>query len=134
MKKLNKKGFTLMELIVVIAIIAVLMLILVPTMGGFVDQAKKEANLANAKAAYTAAVAQQTAHNAGLKSSIKGKESYELKPSSGTTLECSKIHTDFYDASGDTCTINFTNGKVVSVTYGADASGVGGVTYPDDAD
>lgn len=133
MKKLNKKGFTLMELIVVIAIIAVLMLILVPTMGGFVDQAKKEANLANAKAAYTAAIAQQTALNASLK---PDSNTYEFDIETDNTMDCGNLHSDFFEATGgDTCTINFTTGgKVVSVTYGADEKGDGGVTYPDDAD
>ena len=64
--KLNKKGFTLIELIVVIAIIATLLLILVPTMNGFVDTAKKEKDLANARAIYSAAKAQQTAYKVGL--------------------------------------------------------------------
>lgn len=62
MKKLfNKKGFTLIELIVVIAIIAALMLLIVPTMNGFVDTAKKQANTANAKSVYTAIQASKTA-------------------------------------------------------------------------
>ena len=38
----KNKGFTLLELIVVIALLAVLMLILVPTMSGFVERAKMQ--------------------------------------------------------------------------------------------
>ena len=128
MKKLDKKGFTLMELIIVIAIIAVLMLILVPTMGGFVDTARDEANLANAKAAYTAAVAQQTAADAGL-----GYD--DLVDGTCTEIEgktWSNLSTDFYDsAESESCTIDVTtnDGKVTvdSATYAS-------VTYPDDAD
>ncbi|MBR3840971.1 MAG: prepilin-type N-terminal cleavage/methylation domain-containing protein [Erysipelotrichales bacterium] len=109
MKKLNKKGFTLMELIIVIAIIAVLMLILVPTMGGFVGQAKEEANTANAKAVYTAIVAQNTAAKAGL-----GYDEVE-----DGNCKDSNLHSDFYDKSdlgNATCTITITSNEY-TVTY-----------------
>ena len=56
MKKLtNKKGFTLMEMIIVVAIIAILAVITIPTLTANTDSAKKAADAANlrsAKAAY----------------------------------------------------------------------------------
>ena len=39
-KNLNKKGFTLIELIVVIAILAILALILVPSITGYIAKAE----------------------------------------------------------------------------------------------
>lgn len=56
-KKNGKKAFTLIELIVVIAIIGVLVAILVPTMMGFVTQAEDQTRLANARSVYSAATA-----------------------------------------------------------------------------
>lgn len=55
MKKLikNKKGFTLIELIVVIAILAVLAAILVPSILGYVKEARIAANDANARSIYS---------------------------------------------------------------------------------
>ncbi len=49
----NKKGFTLIELIVVIAILGILAAILVPTITGFIDDAKQNTDLANGKMMYT---------------------------------------------------------------------------------
>lgn len=49
----NKKGFTLVELIVVIAIIGVLAAILVPSMLGFVRDARITSANSNAHSAYT---------------------------------------------------------------------------------
>lgn len=54
-KKDNKKGFTLIELVVVIAILAVLALILIPSITGYVKKADDAKNLANARSIYTAA-------------------------------------------------------------------------------
>lgn len=52
MKKNNKKGFTLAELLVVVAIIAVLVAIAIPTFGAATEKAAKSVELANARATY----------------------------------------------------------------------------------
>lgn len=52
-KLLNKKGFTLIELIVVIAILAILALILVPSITNYIGQATRAKDAANARSLYT---------------------------------------------------------------------------------
>ncbi|SHJ37208.1 prepilin-type N-terminal cleavage/methylation domain-containing protein [Parasporobacterium paucivorans] len=53
----NRKGFTLIELIVVIVIIGILAAIVVPRIAGFTDTAKKGAAEADARTVLTAASA-----------------------------------------------------------------------------
>ena len=55
MKNSNKKGFTLVELVVVIAIIGVLAAILVPSMMGYVKKSRLKTANGNAKTAYNTA-------------------------------------------------------------------------------
>ncbi|MDR3644839.1 MAG: type II secretion system protein [Clostridia bacterium] len=62
LKKINglkgkKRGFTLIELIVVIAILAILASILIPSMVGYIGNAKQAVANADARSAYTAAQA-----------------------------------------------------------------------------
>ena len=54
----NRKGFTLIEMIVVLIIIAILIVATVPTMMGFIREARTRADAAIARTAYVAA--QQT--------------------------------------------------------------------------
>ena len=57
MKK-NNKGFTLVELIVVLVILAILAAILVPALLGYIDRAREKQYVLNAKSYLTAAQAE----------------------------------------------------------------------------
>ena len=76
MKKSNRKGFTLVELVVVIAIIGILAAILVPTMMNYVKKAKLKTANSNAKLVYT------TVNNEAADKIVEGKES-DIKSSGG---------------------------------------------------
>lgn len=54
--KKNEKGFTLIELIIVIAILAIIAAVAVPNIIGAVDNSRKSADVANAKIILNAAV------------------------------------------------------------------------------
>ena len=57
MKKFDKKGFTIVELVIVIAVIAILAGIMIPTFANVTDSAKKAAVEAKAAEAYKNAMA-----------------------------------------------------------------------------
>ena len=50
--KNNKKGFTLMEMLIVVAIIAVLVAIAIPVLNGTLEKAREATDAANLRAAY----------------------------------------------------------------------------------
>jgi type IV pilus assembly protein PilA len=52
MKKMNNKGFTLMEVLIVVAIIAVLVAIAIPVMTNQLEKAREAVDAANLRAAY----------------------------------------------------------------------------------
>ena len=49
MKKMNKKGFTLIEMLVVIAIIAILVAIVIPVVSNATEKAKQATDVANVR-------------------------------------------------------------------------------------
>lgn len=53
MKKLNKKGFTIVELVIVIAVIAILAAVLIPTFSSVIANANKSSALQESKTALT---------------------------------------------------------------------------------
>lgn len=60
MQKKDNKGFTLVELIVVLVILAILAAILVPALLGYIDRAKQQQIVLNARSCYTAAQAEMS--------------------------------------------------------------------------
>lgn len=56
MKAMNKKGFTIVELVIVIAVIAILAAVMIPTFSGMVKKSKDSAAMQQAQGAYTAVV------------------------------------------------------------------------------
>ena len=59
MKRTNKKGFTIVELVVVIAVIAILAAVMIPTFSGVTQNAKDAARDADAKTLYSQYIAEQ---------------------------------------------------------------------------
>ena len=76
-KKLSKKGFTLAELLVVVAIIAVLVAISIPVFTSQLEKSREAVDLANIRAAYAecaAAVLTDDTHDYGQSVTIEQKE------------------------------------------------------------
>ena len=51
-RKNNKKGFTLMEMLIVVAIIVILIAIMIPTFNGQLEKTREAADAANIRAEY----------------------------------------------------------------------------------
>ncbi len=84
-KKINKKGFTLAELLIVVAIIGVLVAISIPIFTAQLQKARVATNQANARAAYAAAVAKTL--DTGVKTSDGVNYSYNVKTAALTATD-----------------------------------------------
>lgn len=85
MKKMNKKGFTIVELVIVIAVIAILAAVLIPTFSGIVTKANKSAVLQEARNCYTEMYAEDISD--GVADGLKNADAQKpvTKPTTYTT-------------------------------------------------
>ena len=67
MKKMNKKGFTIVELVIVIAVIAILAAVLIPTFSGIVTKAQESAVKQEVTSAFKEALAIEIADDGTVK-------------------------------------------------------------------
>lgn len=124
----NNKGFTLVEIIVVLVILAILAAATIPSMLGFVDQAKAKAATAEARMVYVAAQAYATEKkgmsntgSADIATAIEGDVS------NGSHALAPYVKSD---ANGTISNVTVTDdGKVTKLTYTKD--GVAPITFDD---
>lgn len=113
----NKKGFTLMEMLIVVAIIAILVAIAIPTFGGALDQAKYNTDIANVRAWYAET-------QIGLMTGeIKAIPDYPIADEN-LELEDSKVKKSGNSASDFQVTYTPGNDKFETRTFGGDGKAV----------
>ena len=112
MKKMNNKGFTIVELVIVIAVIAILAAVMIPTFSGIIEKANDSAKTQLASAAYKEAYAMILADDGA----VTANEEAEVN---GLTFKFTDMNNatvtigDNADEKFDGCTIAVEDGKIV---------------------
>lgn len=85
MKNTKKRGFTIVELVIVIAVIAILASVLIPTFSNVVKKAKESADLQNARNAWLEYVANQvTSSGDGVPADLDAGKITKITSGNGT--------------------------------------------------
>lgn len=126
-KMKDKKGFTLVELIVVLVILAILAALLVPALTGYIDRANNEKIIAETRSAVMAAqtiASEEYAKNNGTLSAATNLTS------DGSSVTYANAIKSLGEVQGTVTAVTVTDGKVQSLTY----SGSKTCTYTIDSD
>ena len=126
MKK-NNKGFTLAELLIVVAIIAVLVAIAIPVFTNQLERSKEATDLSNIRAAYAEAVADYL--GTGATTAKSAKVSNIKQGTAGWVISDAKLWTRVNGSekavslpsikTGDTVKVNISTSGTVTVTKGS---------------
>ena len=118
-KMKNKKGFTLMEMLIVVAIIAILIAIAIPTFASSLNKARIATDEANIRAGYASVMAEVLVGE----NDIANGTAYTLQAdgSVATTTDkaykCQSTSTDPVVVGGVTATGTLSKGATVTYTY-----------------
>lgn len=126
MKLKNKKGFTLMEMLIVVAIIAVLIAIAIPTFTSSLNKARIATDEANIRSGYASTIAAVLTNDFDVEQNAGTKVTYALNVdgsvSEGTTgtYECLATNAKDTTVAGVTIDGGWTKGDVVTYIYSYD--------------
>lgn len=115
MKKTNKKGFTLAELLVVVAIIAVLVAIAIPIFTTQLEKARQSTDAANCRALYAEAM------TASLENNGEGTTKAVVSQATMESAKWDKLPADTKIGNVSVANIKKTQGK--TMTCSVDANG-----------
>jgi prepilin-type N-terminal cleavage/methylation domain-containing protein len=112
--KKNNKGFTLVELIVVLVILAILAAILVPALLGYIDRAKQQQIVLNAKSCLTAAQAEFSSMYAKDQTTIKDANKTSILQTADVESVCQALQVG---CQSDTMTASTRDGYKINYVY-----------------
>lgn len=116
----DKKGFTLVELIVVLVILAILAALLIPSLTGYIDKAKKKQIEAETRQVVMAAqtlVDEEYAVLPAGTSDVSYDNSVGATAAAGDGKVIPSEITTLAEVKGDITALTISGGKVTSVTY-----------------
>ncbi|MDO4503062.1 MAG: prepilin-type N-terminal cleavage/methylation domain-containing protein [Coriobacteriia bacterium] len=130
-RRLNNKGFTLAELLIVVAIVLVLVAIAIPVFTSQLEKSREATDLANARSAYAEVKEQVIQGNTSytktypLEQQVSDWESYPVTAGGVTVTESQKnnVHWQGFPGKGGSVTVSWTDDGILFLWSGGTEEG-----------